>query len=548
GKSQLALHLAHSFSPPCKRDFFPILWICAASEEKLEQDICDVASKLGILPKGTSPSERGIRAKMELMSWLTTTDLRWMVIFDNVGSFCDLDGCWPPNRPGCATVVTSRDRAIGGTAISRRHRVDPLDVRWTADLILSIIGEVSSTDPENVAAAEEIANELGGLPLAVTQIASYILENTVGLRSFLPLYRRNWKRIHRSKVNLPDYQDYQDTLTNIWRLSSENLDASTKLMGEMLAFLQPDRIPVRFFGGICDEVVADRPRLKFLQDEFEFIDSKKSLEKLALVQSNKDTGDMKIHRLIQLVVLDDMEKAARDERFEDIVRLVKRAFPRITSATVPNSYKSDMWHLAQDCLPHVLSLEGLYLSLKPGITLGKQSGFPQLLSDTSWYLYETGQFGRAAVLLRTAEAVCEGGDAALRASTRSIRALIYHHQNKQNEAKEIWEENLRLRRQLHGEEHFLVGANLCNLGAAHGELGDMAKCRDFFKRGQAHREMYHPDDLSDLALHDCNYSSYLIHNADLADAEKVVQRALARYRQCGETEDGFGYNQLSARA
>ncbi|KAK3356744.1 hypothetical protein B0T25DRAFT_516316 [Lasiosphaeria hispida] len=133
---------------------------------------------------------------------------------------------------------------------------------------------------------------------------------------------------------------------------------------------------------------------------------------------------MQIHRLIQLVVLDGMEKTVLDERFEDSVRLVQRAFPRITSATVPNSYKSDMWHLAQDCLPHVLSLEKLYLNPKSGITLSKPSGFPQLLSDTS---------------------------------------------------------------------------------------------------------------------------CYLIHGGDLVDAEKVVQRALARYRKC-EKEDGFGFNQLSGKA
>ncbi|CAH0024832.1 unnamed protein product, partial [Clonostachys rhizophaga] len=270
-----------------------------------------------------------------------------------------------------------------------------------------------------------------------------------------------------------------------------------------------------------------------------FLSAQSQLEKQALIQSDRESDFFHIHRLIQAVILDSMPKDHIQGRFEDAVLLVKRAFPKVTSATLPNAYKSEMWHVAQECLPHVLALVQTYQKFH--VSLENASGFPRLLSDTSWYLYEAGHFERAKDLLQKAEAVCEH-DRPLKASTRSIRALIYHHQNFQKEARQIWEENLALRRELHGESHFLVGQNLCNLAAAYGELGDMDKCRDIFKRGQAHRETYHPKDLSDLALHDCNFSSYLIHYGYSKEAEIIVQRSLERYRQC-ENEDGFGFNQ-----
>ncbi|KAK3365467.1 hypothetical protein B0T24DRAFT_669728 [Lasiosphaeria ovina] len=538
GKTQLALHLAESCLRKNGGGFSPVLWICAAGPDKIEQDVCHIASQLGILPEGTSPAERGLRAKQELMAWLTETDHAWMIIFDNLNKFSDLKDCWPPARPNCAVVISSRDHSIGGTSVSHRHRVNPLNVHQTAGLILSILSE----NPDNhvlLEAAKKIGEELGGLPLAVTQIASYILDTGVGLTNFLRFYRARWKRIHQSDVHIPDYEDYKDTLTNIWSLQLQDIDLNTKILEEIVAFLQPDKIPVKFFTGGDESSALDRPQLVFLQDNFEFLEAKKSLERGALLQSDRGTGDIQIHRLIQLIVLDSMEKDELDARFEDAVTLVKRAFPRLTSATIPNAYKSENWHLAQECLAHVWTLEELYHRFN--ISLESMSCFPMLLSDTSWYLYETGQFERAKDLLKTAEAVCEG-NRRLGASTRSIRALIYHHQNLQREAKTIWEENLALRLELDGPENFLVGQNLCNLGAAYGELGDMERCRDFFERGQAHREKYHPDDLSDLALHDVNFTSYLIHNGDLEEAEVTIQRALTRYRRC-ETTEGFGHNQ-----
>ena len=142
-------------------------------------------------------------------------------------------------------------------------------------------------------------------------------------------------------------------------------------------------------------------------------------------------------------------------------------------------------------------------------------------------------------ILVTTEELCES-DPQLRASARSTRALIYHHQNHQEGAKAIWEENLETRRRLQGENHFLVGNNLCNLGAAYGELGDIRLCQEYFEAGQAHREKNHPHKLSDLALFDCNYASYLIHAGKLEEAEMVVSRAISRYKRC-ESPEGSGY-------
>lgn len=113
-----------------------------------------------------------------------------------------------------------------------------------------------------------------------------------------------------------------------------------------------------------------------------FLEAKRALERVALLQSDTGTGDMRVHGLIQVIVLDSMNKDELCTRFEDAVNVVKRVFPRVTSALVPNAYKSEVWHLAQQCLPHVWNLDDLFRNHK--IPLEDGSVFPQLLSDTTW--------------------------------------------------------------------------------------------------------------------------------------------------------------------
>lgn len=109
---------------------------------------------------------------------------------------------------------------------------------------------------------------------------------------------------------------------------------------------------------------------------------KQSLEQASLLQNDTETGDIKVHRLIQTVVRDSMDAKETNTRFEDAAILIKSAFPRVVSAAEPNNYQSAMWHDAQECLPHVANLEDLYKKLV--ISLPPGSAFPRLLSDTCW--------------------------------------------------------------------------------------------------------------------------------------------------------------------
>jgi tetratricopeptide (TPR) repeat protein len=155
------------------------------------------------------------------------------------------------------------------------------------------------------------------------------------------------------------------------------------------------------------------------------------------------------------------------------------------------------------------------------------------------YLYEIGQFQRALQLLITAEKVAKS-DPGLLASTLSVKAIIYHLQNRLLEARDIWQENLELRIKLNGPDHFLVAHNLGNLGVAYGELGDKEQCRKMFTDGHHHRLKNHPNNQVDLGRYWLAFACYLIHYNELDEAETTIQESLDFLRTDAGSE-GLNY-------
>lgn len=144
-------------------------------------------------------------------------------------------------------------------------------------------------------------------------------------------------------------------------------------------------------------------------------------------------------------------------------------------------------------------------------------------------------------LLETAEEVSKN-DACLIASTRSVRAIIAHLENRQSQAMEMWEDNLKVRRAINGPGHYLVGNNLGNLGAVYGELGNMKLCRRYFEECHEHQLKHHPHDIKNIVWYQINFTSYLIHTGALEESQTRIDRILTQIQSFG-TEEDLRYNE-----
>ena len=123
-------------------------------------------------PTTRRPPATADDAAQRFLAWLRTTERRWAVVLDGVASPVDIDGLWPQGPAG-QVVVTSRLReselAAAGASVtahavagfSRREALGYLNARLTGF-------------PDQRIEALDLAEDLGGLPIALAQAAAVV--------------------------------------------------------------------------------------------------------------------------------------------------------------------------------------------------------------------------------------------------------------------------------------------------------------------------------------------------------------------------------------
>src|SRR5437660_724106 len=108
GKTQIAVIIAESL---WRSDAIDVLiWIPATSRESVLAAYVEAsAPAFGIAPTGTAES-----VAARLVSWLSTTDQRWLVVLDDLQDPADLDGLWPEGSSGRVLVTSSQSALVSG--------------------------------------------------------------------------------------------------------------------------------------------------------------------------------------------------------------------------------------------------------------------------------------------------------------------------------------------------------------------------------------------------------------------------------------------------
>lgn len=176
GKTQLALAYSHAY-----RDHYAGVWWLRAESASgqgdalLQQDALAACAAVGVsVPEGASPSQ-------VLKQWLGGQKAPWLLVFDNADDADALRKHLPV--PGVHhVVITSRRPDWGGVA--RTLKLETWTPQQGADFLVRRLGERAvRTD------AETLALELGGLPLALDQAASYVAKRGVTVAKYLQLWR-----------------------------------------------------------------------------------------------------------------------------------------------------------------------------------------------------------------------------------------------------------------------------------------------------------------------------------------------------------------------
>ncbi|KAK3290456.1 P-loop containing nucleoside triphosphate hydrolase protein [Chaetomium fimeti] len=404
GKTETAIEYAYS-----RRDRFDAIFLIRAEDtSKLEADLAQIAVRLGIQDPN-EPDDKVINRGLAL-EWLCNpfkidyeagdavrVPTSWLVIFDNADE-PDILAPYRDITASGAVLITSRS-PLAKTSFS--PQTTEIDIRSfgteeAGDFVQSITGIDGHLDE-----ARRIGARLGGLPLALAQMAGIIRLEFLSYTEFLELYNdaEEAADVHGTVLQ-PLRASARGSLSTVWTI--EKLSASARAVLEISSFLDPDCIQESM---LTHEVAAiDHLIPEFPTKRGAFFAARKQLIGSSLIRHNKELAEYWVHRVTQDVVRAKMEPARRKHVFANAVAIVSAAWP----ATAVGGHDVTLWELSEKLYQHVTSLSDMYLCyLEPGDD-GSDMAFATLLNRAGWYQHERGESRVQLPVLELALELCQG--------------------------------------------------------------------------------------------------------------------------------------------
>lgn len=237
GKTQLALKYSHEY-----RDTYAGVWCLRAENETTLQldakDCCDVVG---------APINDGELPALALKRWLERQPSTWLLVFDNAESVEALRP-YLPQAGHHHLLITSRNPAWGGVA-------KPLELEtWTpqqgADFLAARLPGAAGDE------LLQLADRLGGLPLALEQAASYIETTGISLTD----YRALLDGANTEGLILDEGRaatGYERSVAATLSLAFDKLSPAAAQLLRLLAFAAPEPFPERFFKEASEHLPAE---------------------------------------------------------------------------------------------------------------------------------------------------------------------------------------------------------------------------------------------------------------------------------------------------
>ena len=510
GKTQTAMEYAYRY-----RDAYQcVLWVQANTSETLLSNFVALAGLLKLPEQDAQEQQLVVQA---LKQWLETHS-GWLLIFDNADDLAMIQDYLPQGNQG-HIVLTTRAQAMGG--LSRKIELDTLGAEEGAALLLRRAGIIAqdatldSASPADRALAREIVQAMDGLPLALDQAGAYLEETQESLSNYLALYQQQRAALLKRRGGLLPH--HPDSVATTWSLAFEQVErenpAAIELM-RLCALLAPDAIPEELIqegaphlGPVLHPVAADRSRLNA---------ALAALLNYSLLRRDATTHTLSIHRLVQAVILDEMEDETQHHWAERAVRVVEQVFPYD---------EPPPWPRSQRYLPHALACETLIKQWD--ITLDAAAA---LLNTAGWYLRVRGQYQEAEPLQQEALAIGEKLHGVNHPNTFYLLnnlAILYTNRGKYKEAEPLFQRALAIKEKTLGPEHASTAGALNNLAILYRKRGKYDEAEALYQRALAIYEKVLGPEHASTAIALNNLANLYSDRGKYHEAEPLHQRALA---------------------
>jgi tetratricopeptide (TPR) repeat protein len=541
GKTQLAIEYAYRY----RQEYQKVLWARAETTEELNTAYAEIARMLNLPQKHVRDQEVIVEA---VKGWLSSQQ-DWLLILDNADDLSLIHSFLPTTFAG-HLLLTTRAQAMG--RIAQRIQVDTLDQETGALFLLRRVGLVAADASletatlSNIALAQDITKELGGLPLALDQAGAYIEETACGLADYKNRYRTRSRELLRIRRGI--VADHPQSVATTWSLSFEQAAQRNPVAADLLclcAFLAPDAIPDEIIRegmealqsfqqqeqGRGDQRLPFKKRSspgkqrKVAQEKGSLIldEAIAILRSYSLITRDSQTQTLTIHRLVQVILRDTLPIEIQKQWMQRTVNAVEAVYPGPNFAN---------WTTLERLLPHMLAC-ATWIA-QASLTTPEAA---YLLNAAGLYLSTRAQYKEAKPLLEGALAIREQQSGAIHADTAislNNLAILYRVQGKYEEAEPLYQRALAINEQIFGSDDSEVATNLNNLALLYKTQGRYEEAEPLYLRALAIDEQAfgpeHPavaTDLNNLAL------LYQIQEQH-EEAGPLLKRALAiREQQLG---------------
>ncbi|KXT09807.1 hypothetical protein AC579_10509 [Pseudocercospora musae] len=474
GKTQLAVRFAQHYC--CDYDI--VIWTVAVSKERIQESLARAA--YGLQLPGCELEVQVEERVQNLLSYLESTEDRWLIVYDNVDDISVLAEFKMASASG-HIIITSRDPDSGAYPVKEGIAVTPFTLHDSYTFFLSNAG-LSATFPVPPK-LECILREWDGLPMALDQMSSLIRERRLSLTAFLAMYEKRRAKVHSMHGTYAREWGYENTTATAF--SIESLDSDARKLLHIMAFMDPDQIydESDLLGSDLNSAVL----LNAFEDEFVYLTAKEELMKRSLLQIGEPslvhTGEktsrintLRVHRLVQAVAFDDMRAERRRETFRKILSSLSTAYPtNVTGSSLLHNWDQCERYSAH--MSYLLKHRGLF-SHGPG--RDEDQVLRRLVSTCTWYMFEIGNFSEADRLLHDAEPLL--GDDIQSAAVRFSLAGIRNECNRIVEAKVQVDKVVEIQENLLPAGDLTLGHTYYSAGLVYMELGDLETAYSFYMR------------------------------------------------------------------
>jgi tetratricopeptide (TPR) repeat protein len=510
GKTQIAIEYAYRY----RDEYQAILWVNASSREAFTADFVNLATLLDLPERLEKDQEFVVRA---VKRWLSTHK-RWLLILDNVDNLEMLADFLPVHSSGDA-LITTRLQALGTLAQSIEVEKMGLDegviflLRRTK--ILSADAKLDQSTQVDQEQAVEIVTALDGLPLALDQAGAYIEETHCSLSHYLDLYKTSRKELLRRRGRFQ--VDHPDSVAITWSISLQKVDQESLAAADLLhllAFLDPETIPEEIIiegaeelGTVLEQVANDPLKVDSIIE---------LLLRYSLIRRNSLSRSLSIHRLVQAVLKDGMDKETQRLWAERTIRAVNRTFPDVELNT---------WEECQRCLPQVLMCASYIEEY--------ELAFPEaarLYNEAANYLMTHARYKLAELLLQRALSIRQqvlNADHPDIARTLNDLGVLYLTQSKFQQAEPLLHQALAIRQTKLGIENADTSTSLHNRARLYYEQGHYSSAEQMYREALGIRRRVLQPGHPDIAQSLNNLAELYTILGKFSQAESLYEEALS---------------------